>query len=237
MTAGAEHAAAAGRVTRALLARMLRGRLLSSAAGVAGVVALCGALGSCGILSGSGQVPQGAEAITVAGTDALRWGDGPHGVVLAHGASYDAASWSPQAPQIAAAGFTVIAVEEITPEAISAAAEALRSEGIDDVALVGGSAGSDAILDLATQQPDLPTQLVLLSPNGVVEGLGSEPKLFIASTEEPVADVSTELAETAPGQDNVAKILDGSAHAQAILAGDQGGEVLDLIIDRLREHL
>ncbi len=43
----------------------------------------------------------------------LTWGDGPYGVVLAHGASFDAASWEEQAVRIADQGATVIAVESI----------------------------------------------------------------------------------------------------------------------------
>jgi len=105
-----------------------------------------------------------------------------------------------------------------------------------DVALVGGSAGSDAILQLASSAPALPDQLILLSPNATVDGLGSEPKLFIASEDEPVADVSTELADSAPGDNNIAKILPGSAHAQNIFDTDQGDAVLELMLERIRTY-
>ncbi|MEJ7705455.1 MAG: alpha/beta hydrolase [Geodermatophilaceae bacterium] len=134
---------------------------------------------------------------------------------------------------IAEQGATVIAVENISPEAIQDAVEQLQNDGIDEVALIGGSAGADAILDLASQDPDLPDQLILLSPNATVEGLGEEPKLFIASEDEPVADVSTELAESAPGEENEAQILPGSAHAQNIFDTDQAGPVLDAMLERL----
>ncbi|MHA4854440.1 alpha/beta hydrolase [Rhodococcus sp. MSC1_016] len=128
--------------------------------------------------------------IEVGGRDALEWGDGEYGVVLAHGVVFDTASWEAQATAIADQGATVIAVEDIAPESIAAAVAKLQDDGHPDVALVGGSAGADAILQLASQQPDLPDQLVLLSPNRVVDGLGGEPKLFIASEDEPVAGVS-----------------------------------------------
>lgn len=87
-------------------------------------------------------------------------------------------------------------------ESIAAAVAKLHDDGHADVALVGGSAGADAILQLASQQPDLPDQLVLLSPNRVVDGLGGEPTLFIASEDEPVAHVSQQLADSSPGVDN-----------------------------------
>lgn len=171
--------------------------------------------------------------ITINGNEALTWGDGQYGVVLAHGAAFDAASWEEQASAIAAQGATVIAVEDISTAGIQDAVTQLNDDGIDDVALVGGSAGADAILDLSSQQPDLPDQLILLSPNATVDGLGEEPKLFIASEDEPLVDVSTELADSAPGEENEAKILPGSAHAQNIFDTDQAQPVLDLILERL----
>lgn len=196
------------------------------------------ALTSCGDADQSaGTSPEeggsSGTATTINGNDALTWGDGAYGVVLAHGASFDAASWEQQATAIADQGATVIAVEDISPGAIQDAVEELQEDGIGDVALVGGSAGADAILDLASQEPDLPDQLILLSPNGTVEGLGEEPKLFIASEGEPVADVSIELAESAPGNENEAKILAGSAHAQGIFDTDQAESVLDAMLERL----
>ncbi len=183
----------------------------------------------------AGSSPADATRGQVGGNDSLRWGDGARGVVLAHGAAFDAASWSEQAPLIADQGFTVVAVEDISPDAIESAVKALQSEGIEDVALVGGSAGADAILQLASDQPNLPAQLILLSPNSVVDGLGEEPKLFIASEDESVADVSTQLADAGPGSDNMAVLLPGSAHAQNIFDTDQGETVVGLILDRLSE--
>ena len=175
------------------------------------------------------------QTITIKGNDALVWGDGDYGVVLAHGRSYDAASWAPQAPAIAAQGATVIAVESIEPDAIRDAVEKLRADGIERVALVGGSAGADAILQLSSREPDLADQLVLLSPNRVVSGLGSQPKLFIASADEPNVGVSRTLAADSPGDDNEVKILPGRAHAQAILKKDADGPVLALVLKRLEQ--
>ncbi|MEO8106202.1 MAG: alpha/beta hydrolase [Actinomycetes bacterium] len=174
------------------------------------------------------------ESISIAGSAALRWGDGDYGVVLGHGAAFDAASWEKQAVAIADQGATVIAVENIDPDSIRDAVEQLQGEGIADVALVGASAGADAILDLASQEPGLADQLILLSPNAVVDGLGDEPKLFIASTDEPVANVSTELAESSPGDDNAVELVPGSAHAQNIFATDLASSVLDAMLERLK---
>ena len=175
------------------------------------------------------------EEIDIAGSTALTWGDGSYGVVLAHGASFDAASWEEQATAIAGQDATVVAVEDISPGAIAAAVRKLHDDGIDDVALVGGSAGADAILRLATTAPDLADQLILLSPNSTVDGLGGQPKLFIAGEDEPRADVAHRLAESAPGEDNDVVLLPGSAHAQGIFESDQGDRTMRLILSRLAQ--
>ena len=86
---------------------------------------------------------------------------------------------------------------------------------------------------MASQQPDQPDQLVLLSANRVVDGLGEEPKLFIASEDEPVADVSQQLADGSPGDDVEAILLPGSDHAQNIFDGENADEALDVILQRL----
>lgn len=199
---------------------------------------------ACGSDSGPAETGEGdTAATTTAGEridtdvgEALLWGDGDSGVVLAHGAAFDAESWTDQATQIAAEGTTVVAVEDISPEGIEAAVTYLKDErGIAGVALIGASAGEDGILDLVSQQPDLPDQLIVLSPNSVVDGLGVSPKLFIASEDEPVADVSTEMADTAEGDDNEAIILPGSAHAQNIFDTDQAEPTMTAILDRLNE--
>ncbi len=174
-----------------------------------------------------------AREIEVGGSAALQWGDGDYGVVLAHGAAYDAASWEEQATAIADQGATVVAVEDIATESIQAAVEWLKEDGHEDVALVGGSAGSDAILQLASAQPELPDQLVLLSPNSVVDGLGEEPKLFIASEDEPVAEVSQQLADAGPGDDNEVIMLPGSDHAQGIFDGENADAAMEAILERL----
>ncbi len=193
----------------------------------AALLALLAACGSPDPVD-AGSTPSEAGALT--------WGDGDYGVVLAHGAAFDAASWEEQALAIAAQDATVVAVEDISTAGITAAIDRLRADGIEDVALVGGSAGADAILRLAAEQPDLPDQLVLLSPNTVVEGLGAEPKLFIAGADEPGADVPQRLVDVSPGDDNQVLLVPGSAHAQNVFDTDQGDAVLDAMLERLAQR-
>lgn len=186
------------------------------------------------LLSGCGQdsSSNGDRGDSLANGD-LTWGDGAYGVVLAHGAAFDAASWEDQAKAIAAQGATVIAVEDISADGILAAVQSLQGSGIADVALVGGSAGADAILRVAAERPDVADQLVLISPNTVVTGLGPEPKMFIASKGEPGSDIPRQLKDAAPGQDNQVVLLPGDAHAQNIFDTDQAGPLLDLLLQRL----
>ncbi len=61
------------------------------------------------------------ERITIGGDEALIWGDGTEAIVLAHGSSFDAASWQAQAVPMAALGNIVVAVENTSSEALDAA--------------------------------------------------------------------------------------------------------------------
>lgn len=168
-----------------------------------------------------------------AGSPAVRRGEGDHGAVLAHGAAFDAASWEKRAVAIADQGAGVIAIENIDPDAIRAAVEQLQGEGVADVAHVGASAGADAVLDLASQEPWPADQLIRLAPNAIVEGLGEEPKVVVDSVDEAVAQVSTDLPESSAGGENLVVILPGSAHAQIIFYTDQAPPVLEAMLQRL----
>ena len=190
--------------------------------------------GNSGTGTSSGSASS-SERITIDGAgEALVWGEGKSAVLLSHGAAFDASSWQSQADQIAAAGYLVVALEETSPEDILAAVGFLReNRGATDVALIGASAGADTSLEALSMEPDAVDQLITFSVNSTREGLGSEPKLFIASEDEPVADLSTELAEDAEGPDNQALILPGGAHAQAIFDGDQAESAIGAILEQL----
>ncbi len=117
---------------------------------------------------------------------ALVWGSGSYGVVLVHGAIYDAASWTAQAEAIATEGFAVIAVEHATADDTRAAMDYLRRTfGTTAVALVGASAGTRPVLSVATSQPpdsspavDL---VIILAGSGNVEDLKVPSVLFISA--------------------------------------------------------
>ena len=164
---------------------------------------------------------------------AIVWGDGPVGVVLAHGAAFDAASWTPQAEAIAASGATVVAIEDVTEPALVAATEHLRANGATSVTFVGASVGADTVLRIAARRPGIADQLILLSANLMIDGLGDEPKLFIAGEDEPRADVSQQIADGAAGDRNEVVLVPGDAHAQHVFDSPQSDDVLALILDHL----
>ncbi len=164
--------------------------------------------------------------------EALTWAaGGPGGIVLVHGAIYDAASWEPQATVIAAAGLSVIAVENASASAVAEATTYLRDElDVETVTLVGASAGGSAALSALADDPELADRLVLLSATGKASELGTYPKLLVASEGEGLADRMNAMAGDAPGTENGVLIIPGDAHAQAIFKTGEGDRLLAALI-------
>ncbi len=178
-----------------------------------------------------------ALRITLApGGAALIWGDGPYGVVLLHGAAYDAASWEPQARVLADDQMRVLAVEEVTADALRAAIAHLHGEGIERVAVVAASAGAAAAFEVGVAEPELVDQLIVVSGTGNVSGLGEFPKLFAASEGEPAAADAERMEGEAPGAWNAVLLVPGDAHGQAIFDSEGGDELLSGILRRLGER-
>jgi pimeloyl-ACP methyl ester carboxylesterase len=206
------------------------GRLAVAAALAATAVSGCQADGSAGASPAPGSV-------TLAnGSLALAWGDGAYGLVLVHGAAYDAASWEPQARVFADNGMRVLAVEDASADGVEAAIRHLHDAGVDRVALLGASAGAAPVLQLGREEPDLVDQLIVLSGSGDVTALGDFPKLFAASEGEGLAADAERMAEEAPGAWNALYVAGGDAHAQAIFETDGGPGLLEAIVLRLEER-
>jgi len=102
--------------------------------------------------------------------------------------------------------------------------------------LVGASAGAGPVLQVAEEDPEEISQIILLSGIGEVSGLGEYPKLFVASEGEEVSEQVRQMAEEAPGDRNEALILPGSAHAQAIFRTEEGDRLMQAILERLEEY-
>ncbi len=207
------------------------------------VVALSAAIltTGCGAsdVSGGGESGTSGERVTVGADDAeaIVWGEGDRGAVLAHGAAYDAASWESQGRMFEENGVVGLAVEDTRPRNLRSAVEYLKEEyDVGSVALIGASAGAGPVLQVAREAPEEISQIILLSGTGDVSGLGEYPKLFVASEGEGIADQARLMAEEAPGDRNEALIFPGDAHAQAIFETEEGERLTQAILNRIEEH-
>jgi pimeloyl-ACP methyl ester carboxylesterase len=219
---------------------MIRRRRLLSALGSALAVVIF--LAGCGASddSAGGGEPEGdtsGERVSVGNTEAIVWGEGDQGVVLLHGAAYDAASWKSQGQMLGENGVVAVAVEDISPGSLRLAIDYLKKEyGIERVALIGSSAGARPVLQVAGENPERISQIILLSGTGDVSGLGEYPKLFVASEGEEISERVRHMASEAPGEQNEALILPGDAHAQAIFQTEEGERLMQVILERLEEY-
>lgn len=195
----------------------------------------------CGTSAGTGESGSdvSGERVTVGADDAeaIVWGEGDRGVVLAHGAAYDAASWESQGRTFEENGVVALAVEDTRPRNLRSAVEYLKEEyEVGSVALIGASAGAGPVLQVAREDPEEIGQIIILSGTGDVSDLGEYPKLLVASEGEGIADQVRLMAEEAPGDWNEALILPGDAHAQAIFETEEGERLTQATLDRLEEY-
>ncbi|HEY7847802.1 MAG TPA: alpha/beta hydrolase [Candidatus Limnocylindria bacterium] len=188
-------------------------------------------LGGCG-------APSGSPTDLADGSDALRWGDGPYGLVLVHDEGLDAASWADQAPAFADNGMTVVAVESATPgSAVAGLRELLDGSGLERVALLGAGEGGGVAMQAALDEPELVDQLVVISAVGDAAALGVFPKLFVASEDEPAAADAERMADESQGDWNALFLAPGGASGQALLSDDEGGgPTMEAIMARLQER-
>ena len=177
------------------------------------------------------------------------YGSGEKAVVLAHGGRFNKESWAPQAKQLAAAGFEVLAIDfrgygkshgpgdadlDSAPFYLDvlAAVRYLHRNGARSVSIVGGSMGGTAAGDASiASEPGEIDRIVLLgaAPDGPADKLKS-PVLFIVARDDasgsgPRLPHIREQYERAP-QPKELIVLDGSAHAQHLFQTDQGDRVM-----------
>jgi pimeloyl-ACP methyl ester carboxylesterase len=181
------------------------------------------------------------------------YGNGEHGVVLAHGGRFTKESWAEQAPVLAAAGYRVVAIDFRgrgdsrggTQEGadndvhydVMAAVRWLRDQGAREVSVVGASFGgwaaARASMHLGPGEID---RLVLLAHSPVEEPERIQGrKLFIVARDDPyfggekrLVDIR-EQYERATGPKELV-VLDGDAHAQFIFDTDQGERLMQEIL-------
>lgn len=176
------------------------------------------------------------------------YGSGERGIVLAHGARFDKASWKDQATVLAASGFRVVAIdfrgygkskggpnshipsEELYMDVL-AGVQYLRGHGATSVAVIGGSMGGGASANAVVEGgPGAIDRLILLAPVPIKhpEKL-TGPKLFLMAKDDPIAPKVREQFAGAPEPKELI-VLDGSAHAQFLFTSDQGERVMKEIL-------
>ena len=188
------------------------------------------------------------------------YGSGDRGVVLAHGGRFNKESWKPQAQQLSAAGFRVLAIDfrgygtshgpgdkdffhAPFQLDVLAAVRYLRAAGAKSVSVVGGSFGGSAAGDASiASQPGEIERIVMLggAPNGPAEKLKSA-SLFIVARDDanddgPRLPGIRRQFEKAPEPKKLI-VLDGSAHAQFLFQTDQAERVIQEILQFLNEKL
>jgi pimeloyl-ACP methyl ester carboxylesterase len=182
------------------------------------------------------------------------YGSGDRGVVLAHGGRFDKESWAPQARQLAAAGFRVLAIDfrgygkshgpgDSDPLGaplkldVLAAVRYLKASGAKRVSLVGGSMGGSAAGDASIAAPAGEIDRVVMlgaSPNESAEKLKA-PNLWIVARDDTsgsglrLPGIREQFAKAPEPKKLI--VLDGSAHAQYLFATDQGERVMrDILV-------
>ena len=176
------------------------------------------------------------------------YGTGDRGVVLAHGARFDKASWKDQATQLASKGFRVAAIDfrgygksrggpkSQSPQDemyldVLAAVDYLRAHGAKTIAVIGASMGGRASANAVVKGgPGNIDRLVLLAhaPIQNPERI-TGPKLFAAAQGDPITPQVREQYEKAPKPKELL-VLDGAAHAQFLFTTDQGERLMKEIL-------
>jgi pimeloyl-ACP methyl ester carboxylesterase len=187
------------------------------------------------------------------------YGKGERAVVLAHGGRFNKESWKKQAQTLARAGFRVLAIDfrgygqsrgpgQADPLSaplhldVLAAVRYMRNTGAKSVSVVGGSMGGGAAGDASIEAaPGEIDRLVFLGCGGSEkpEQMKGRKLFLIARDDLGPSDIPRlpkvrEQYEKAPGPKKLI-ILEGSAHAQALFATDQGERVTREILRFLSE--
>jgi pimeloyl-ACP methyl ester carboxylesterase len=218
---------------------------------------------ACGSDAGEDVKPAaGSRAVTFESSDGVKlagrvFGEGSHGVVLAHMRPADQRSWFDFADRLAGEGYRVLTFDfrgycpggsggcsqgdrdtaENWKDVVGAVAE-LRSLGADDVALIGASMGGTASLIAAAQPGVDPRAVITLSAPTDFEGLSVTPdvlstitagKLFIAGVGDAEAATSAQtLYDESPPPKDV-QIVPADDHGTELLNGSRGEDVKRMI--------
>jgi dienelactone hydrolase len=174
------------------------------------------------------------------------YGVGTHGLVLAHGGRFDKSSWAREARDFSGAGLLVLAIDfrgygaskgpapSDDPYAglehdVLGAVDFLRAQGARRVSVIGGSMGGTAAARALALDGGATIDDVVLLAHGPIDAgerlVGR--KLFVVARDDAYGSGNLRLPgiraefERAP-QPKQWLELEGSEHAQALLAGEQG---------------
>lgn len=155
-------------------------------------------------------------------------GGGDIGVIFSHGAAYDADSWEDQGGELEDNGMVAFATEDTAPEELASAADMLEDDyDVDEVALVGASAGGASGIDAITDGDYDFDKAAFLSPGGDATTIDDIPVLVIYSEEEGYEELEDASVETLS--------IPGSAHAQEMFDEEEGDKVMDKLIEFLED--
>jgi pimeloyl-ACP methyl ester carboxylesterase len=172
------------------------------------------------------------------------YGEGEHGVVLAHGMVFNKESWHDQARRIAAEGMRVLAIDfrgygkskagsrgQALELDVLAAMDYLRQQGAQRISVIGGSMGGAAAAKAAALAPSGALEaLILLAPAGVDQpGNLQGRKLFLVSSGDSFHDGVAEAHERASEPKRLV-VLAGAAHAQHLFNSPQAELVMTEIL-------
>lgn len=185
------------------------------------------------------------------------YGKGERGVVLAHGGRFNKESWVEQAKTLADSGYRVLALDfrgygdsrgpgQENPLSaplqleVLAAIHFLKKGGAPRVAAIGGSMGGAAVAN-ASQSGEL-ERFILLAPMAIKhpERMRGK-KLFITAANDKTASgkprfikIREQFEQTPEPKEWM--IVNGSAHAQAMLQSAEGEGIMREILRFLREQ-
>jgi pimeloyl-ACP methyl ester carboxylesterase len=205
-----------------------------------------------------------ADGVTLAGR-LFGPDEGSAGVVLAHMFPADQSSWYAFADRLAGEGYRVLTFdfrgycpggdagcsegEKRIPDIwqdVVGAMDALRSEGVSRIALIGASMGGTASLVAASKEGEDVDAIVTLSAPTSFEGLVADPetvsqltaaKLFIAGQADTAAAEAVEVLYAEALQPKRPLILTTEDHGTDILAGNQAGIASTEILSWLDRYL
>ncbi len=179
------------------------------------------------------------------------YGDGPHAVLLAHGAIFDKESWHDLAERLSAEGLTVLAIDfrgygrsragnagrGALREDVIAGVRFLAEGGAREVSVLGASMGGGAVGEAAADLNDGEiAHLILLAAVAAPEPEHmTGTKLFIVSDGDSFRR-SVEAQFRRAAEPKRIEILPGNAHAQHIFRTESGSALTELIVAELTER-